>query len=565
MAWFSMVFIDVSVAQETAESVLPDAESWVYRRVEGTELRLWVYRPELGEESETRPAAIFFFGGGWVGGSPTQFAPHARYLASRGMVGVVADYRVRSRHNTTPFDALEDCREAIRWLRRNAPALGIDPARIAAGGGSAGGHLAAATGMIPGPQDEDISSKPDALVLFNPVYDNGPGGYGHDRVKDRYLEISPLHNIRAGAPPTLTMLGTKDSLVPVATAERFQQAMEAVGARSETRLFPERPHGFFNPTWSRRASNPRDFYETVTFMDRFLVSLGYLNGEPTMSAPQFHIDDSHPDYMEILFGGRRIARYRTAYDASTEERRHETYKPYLGVYDESGQLLITKEHGGQFTHHRGIFLGFNRLSGPDGRWDLWHMTGGVQRHIGFKEIRLDSERAVLVARIAWETKEGDRLIDEERTWVIEKPDADFLTKISMVSELKAVASSLVFSGDPEHAGAQFRCGSEIDRSKTKYFFETTDTNPRENFDLSWAGLSAEIGGTSYTIYQLNHENNPQGTRFSAYRDYGRFGAFPSFEVEQGEARILRYQWLVRKGVPVSNARLNEALELWNQN
>ena len=130
------------------------------------------------KHKDQRPAVVFFFGGGWNGGSPSQFAPHCEYLASRGMVAMTADYRVKSRQGTTPFDCVEDGKSAIRYVRQHAKELGVDPKKIAAGGGSAGGHVAAATGTVRGMdeknEDSGISSKPDALILFNPVYDNGP-------------------------------------------------------------------------------------------------------------------------------------------------------------------------------------------------------------------------------------------------------------------------------------------------------------------------------------------------------------------------------------------------------
>lgn len=261
--------------------LLREARAEVFKTLGETELLAYVFESADHKAGDKRPAAVFFFGGGWVGGSPEQFARHARYLASRGMVTVVFEYRVRSRHRTSPFEAVKDGKSAVRWVRANARRLGVDPDRIAASGGSAGGHVAAATATLPGldekGEDTSISCKPNALVLFNPVYDNGPDGYGYDRVNKRYKEISPIHNIRKGVPPTVVFLGTKDKLIPVATAEKYKKLTEQAGSRCDLHLYKGQPHGFFNRS---------PYYEkTVIEMDRFLASLGYLTGEPTLEEP----------------------------------------------------------------------------------------------------------------------------------------------------------------------------------------------------------------------------------------------------------------------------------------
>lgn len=256
----------------------------IYKTVGDVSLYLYIFEPDGHKSTNQRPAAVFFFGGGWNGGTPKQFEPHARYLASRGMVSIVADYRVKSRHGTSPFECVKDGKSAVRWIRANATRLGIDAQKIAAGGGSAGGHVAAATGNVPGLEEDDedsaVTSKPGALLLFNPVYDNGPGGYGHDRVKDRYREISPFHNITKGAPPTIVFLGTKDKLIPVSTAAKYEEKMEAVGSRCETHLYDGQPHGFFNAG----RSADKYFRATVLEMDKFLIELGWLEGKPTIAA-----------------------------------------------------------------------------------------------------------------------------------------------------------------------------------------------------------------------------------------------------------------------------------------
>ncbi|MDB4796380.1 alpha/beta hydrolase fold domain-containing protein, partial [Akkermansiaceae bacterium] len=109
------------------------------------ELKLHVFNPEGHKASDSRPAIVFFFGGGWNGGSPKQFYPHSEHLASLGMVAISAEYRVKSRNKTTPMECVKDGNSAIRWVRSHAKELGINPDMIAAGGGSAGGHVAAAT------------------------------------------------------------------------------------------------------------------------------------------------------------------------------------------------------------------------------------------------------------------------------------------------------------------------------------------------------------------------------------------------------------------------------------
>ena len=246
-----------------------------YKKVGDVELKLHVFQPKEAA-GEARPAIVFFFGGGWVGGNPNQFYPHCAHLAEHGVVAISAEYRIRSKHKTTPFDCVADGKSAIRFVRSHAENLGVDPDMIAAGGGSAGGHVAAATATVPALDDENddlkVSARPNALVLFNPVYDNGSNGYGFDRVKERYKEISPMHNISKGMPPAIVFLGTEDKLIPVATAKEFQRRMKRIGSRSELKLYEGEGHGFFN---AGRKDN-KNYDQTVSEMDEFLKSLGYI-------------------------------------------------------------------------------------------------------------------------------------------------------------------------------------------------------------------------------------------------------------------------------------------------
>ena len=139
-----------------------------YKKIDSHQLKLHVFNPKGHKKGDARPAIIFFFGGGWNGGTVAQFYPQSEYLAERGMVAISAEYRVKSRHKTTPLECVKDGNSAIRWVRTHAKELGIDPDKILAGGGSAGGHVAAATGTTKGifeeGEDTKVSSRPDALL-----------------------------------------------------------------------------------------------------------------------------------------------------------------------------------------------------------------------------------------------------------------------------------------------------------------------------------------------------------------------------------------------------------------
>ena len=246
----------------------------IYKKIDTVALKLWIQYPEKVKKRE--PAIIFFHGGGWNNGTADQFLPQAEYLAKKGMIVIRASYRLKNIHGTTPKEALEDAKSAMRYLRNNAAQLHIKSNKIAAGGGSAGGHLAAAafTSLeINDPKDPiKVSSKPNSLVLFNPVIDNGPNGYGYERIKEWFPDISPIHGITKKFPPTIVFLGTKDPLIPVSTGELFRDKINAAGGKCELFLFEGAVHGFFG--W-KDGKNPY-YFETLEKTEIFLRKQGYL-------------------------------------------------------------------------------------------------------------------------------------------------------------------------------------------------------------------------------------------------------------------------------------------------
>ena len=274
-------FIVLIIGTLLSTQICNSQEEILYKRVDTTQLFLEVHYPPNMESSRSYPAMVFFFGGGWVGGNRSQFLHQAQYFAKRGVVCFLADYRTSKVNGTTPFESVKDAKSAIRFIRKNATKYNIDGTRLIASGGSAGGHLAAATALVEGyndPADDmSIDCIPNALVLFNPVVDNGPGGYGYERIGEAYKDFSPLHNIKKDAPSTILFLGTKDHLIPVVTAEYYKLVMEKVESRCDLKLYDGKGHGFFN------YKDFESYKSTVAVADQFLVSLGYLKTEPIVN------------------------------------------------------------------------------------------------------------------------------------------------------------------------------------------------------------------------------------------------------------------------------------------
>ena len=224
-------------------------EPLTYKHVDGRELQLFVFKPADWRATDRRPALVFFHGGSWTGGAPSQLAPQSTYLASRGLVCISVQYRLlpanEGQSRDLPGVCVKDAKSAFRWVRAYAAKLGIDPARLGVGGASAGGYLAGCIALVPGgddPADDlQVPLQPAALVLFNPVIGGRP------------TEAADSSFVR-----------------------RFQESMAKAGARCDVHFYDGQGHSFFN----RGEVDGRYFRETTLAADRFLASLGWLQGEP---------------------------------------------------------------------------------------------------------------------------------------------------------------------------------------------------------------------------------------------------------------------------------------------
>jgi acetyl esterase/lipase len=260
------------------ESAVPEhapSELVAYKKPSvGAPLRLHLFRPPDG--TANGGAIVFFHGGGWIGGSVLQFYPHCDHFARRGLLAISVEYRTRESHGTPATACAQDGRSAMRWIRANASRLDVDADRIVAGGGSAGGQVAAMTSMGGSEADEPaddttIPTVAAALVLFNPVLLVGQDAPGdlEDRFGQASRLFSPLQQLIRRPPPSALFSGTADVTTPIATAERYQRRCRDLGGRCDLNRYDGRHHAFFN------YGKP-DFATTLVEADDFLASLGFV-------------------------------------------------------------------------------------------------------------------------------------------------------------------------------------------------------------------------------------------------------------------------------------------------
>jgi len=277
-ACLSLVMVGAPVlAQPAGVEAAPNRAEEVYKKTPQGDLKIYIHFPNDWKKTDKRPGMIFFFGGAWVKGSPDQFIPQAAYFARRGLVTARADYRL----GLGPVVCVEDAKSAVRWFRAHAADLGLDPDRIVGSGGSAGGHLAACATMtdtqnVKG-EDLAVSSKPNVMVLFNPVVDLE--GIAGDKAKaspaGEIKQVSPILHMAKGTPPAILFYGTNDRFL--AQGRAFLKKSKELGNRVEVYSAADQPHGFFNRSpWTEA---------TMEKADEFLISLGYLKGEPAVGLP----------------------------------------------------------------------------------------------------------------------------------------------------------------------------------------------------------------------------------------------------------------------------------------
>ena len=266
--WLAVVLVAVVTAGVYGSETDPNEgvilKRIVYKKAGGHRLLLHVFEPKNRDTNTPAAAFVLFHGGGWYMGEPNGLYPHCRYFARQGMVAISVQYRLSKDGNSPPIAAVEDAKSAMRYVRSHAASLGIDPNKIAAGGASAGGHLAVCTALFDkfdaAGEDLKISSKPNALVLISAALDTTPNGFSERILKKigshfswvcgpDANEFSPIKHVKKIAAPCLVLHGTADDLVPFESAERFCKLMKDAGNSCQLAALTGAGHGFsvYNP------------------------------------------------------------------------------------------------------------------------------------------------------------------------------------------------------------------------------------------------------------------------------------------------------------------------------
>jgi hypothetical protein len=291
---------------------------------------------------------------------------------------------------------------------------------------------------------------------------------------------------------------------------------------------------------------------------------------PLTSTPQaalavdsgFAFQDQPGQHLDVLLDGRIVARYMYAYDKSTPAKLQETYKPYLHVFDADGKEPITKGPGGEFTHHRGIFIGWRKIHFQGKDYDRWHMKGGEIVHQKFLDQQADAEQATFTALNFWNDAAGKPILDEQRTMTFHRAPNAGRVIIDFKATISAKYGDLLLDGDPEHAGVQYRPSNDVDRKATIYVFPSTNPNAHKDLDYPWVGESYTLKRKRYSVVDMNHPDNPKNTKFSAYRNYGRFGAFFVAPVKSGQSLTVKYRFLIADGEMPSAEVIQECWDVF---
>lgn len=273
------------------------------------------------------------------------------------------------------------------------------------------------------------------------------------------------------------------------------------------------------------------------------------------------VTDEQAGTSDLLLDGKPVIRYMFAFDNSTPEKTHDTYKVFHHVYGPASGRQITKGAGGKYTHHRGIYVGWNKTSYGDGKqYDFWHCSKGAHlRHIKFVKQLADADHGEMTAEIHWNDPQGNPVIRELRTISVSRQPGLVGWKIDWSSVLESQVGKITLAGDRQHAGFQFRADQPVAESNGATFLRPAEHpqqpqaiqvgdkgNPPPHINLNWFANSYELDGQRYTVEYFDNPNLPKPSLFSE-RPYGRFGTYFKTTLDESTPLELKYRLIVSEG------------------
>jgi len=274
-------------------------------------------------------------------------------------------------------------------------------------------------------------------------------------------------------------------------------------------------------------------------------------------APEYTWERTDDDSIQLLYDGNPLIGYEhPVYDPQDVEM---TKKPFHHVYSPTGDETITKGPGGLYSHHRGIFYGYNRVILGDREFDMWHAENGEHtQHDRFLKEMSGPVFGGHVLEIYWKDKNGEILLEEERELRVRRFSSESFV-IDFDSRLYAIAGLFSLSGDLQHAGVQFRADQYVaDNEDVTSFIRPpalADLDPTEELDeenrmdLPWNAMNYSIEDSEYTVVYMSHPSNPDDGEMSE-RLYGRFGEFIPYQLSEGAPYLLKYRfWIVEGEAP----------------
>jgi len=328
---------------------------------------------------------------------------------------------------------------------------------------------------------------------------------------------------------------------------------------------------------------------------------------------EFLWEDHIDNYLDLLYNGRKISRFIYGYDTTSDQRFIETYKPFLHIFDEDGKHLITEGPDGNnkfeenrilYPHHRGVFFGWP-LKCDGENYSYWGMNRNEKLVCAVTQKFLELDDGPVLARskalINWGDKNGEPIITEERTISYYSPDSASIICFDFESALKSVKGEIKLEGNPDHGGFHFRAHNDIAVAEhgwrylllidekyretkeeldkrggakaASFIFPADSIVPHlrqpvtervkernllslKNYpDMPWVAMTFVLRGKNYTVQIMNHPTNPSPTEYSAYRGYGRFGAWFERTIPKGITLTVKYRVYISSGQTPSRKQL----------